>query len=56
MMTPYNKLRSLVNAEDYLKSGLNFEILDRIMHEINDNQAADQLLKTRPKLFKTINE
>ena len=39
-----------------LKSGMNFEILDRIAHEISDNQAADQLLKARQKLFKTINE
>ena len=56
MMTPYDKLRSLAHAEDYLKSGMNFEILDRIAHEISDNQAADQLLKARQKLFKTINE
>ena len=56
MMTPYDKLRSLAHAEEYLKSGMNFEILDRIAHEISDNQAADQLLKARQKLFKTINE
>ena len=56
MMTPYDKLRSLAHAEDYLKSGMNFEILDRIAHEISDNQAADQLLKARQILFKTINE
>ncbi|MCY4532962.1 MAG: transposase family protein, partial [Gammaproteobacteria bacterium] len=56
MMTPYDKLRSLTHAEEYLKSGMNFEILDRIAHEISDNQAADQLLKARQKLFKTINE
>ena len=55
MMTPYDKLRSLAQAEDYLKSGMNFEILDRIAHEISDNQAADQLLKARQILFKTIN-
>ena len=53
MMTPYDKLRSLAHAEDYLKSGMNFEILDRIAHEISDNQAADQLLKARQILFKT---
>ena len=55
MMTPYDKLRSLDHAEDYLKSGITFEILDHIAHKISDNQAADQLLKARQILFKTIN-
>ena len=56
MMTPYDKLRSLAEAEQYLKSGVTFEILDAIAFKISDNQAADQLLKARQKLFKTINE
>ncbi len=55
MMTPYDKLRSLAHAEDYLKSDMNFEILDHIAHKISDNQAADQLLKARQILFNTIN-
>lgn len=56
MMTPYDKLRSLSHAEKYLKPGVTFEILDEIAYKISDNQAADQLLKARQKLFKTINE
>lgn len=55
MMTPYDKLKSLPNAKDYLKPGINFEILDKVAHQISDNQAADQLQKARQKLFKTIN-
>jgi transposase InsO family protein len=54
MMTPYDKLRSLPNAKDYLKPGVSFEILDKLAHQISDNQAADQLQKARQKLFKTI--
>ena len=54
MMTPYDKLKSLPNAKDYLKLGLSFEILDKIAYRISDNQAADQLQKARRKLFKTI--
>jgi transposase InsO family protein len=54
MMTPYDKLKSLPRAKDYLKPGVNFEILDRLAHQISDNQAADQLQKARQKLFKTI--
>ena len=54
MMTPYDKLKSLPSAKDYLKPGFSFEILDKLAHEISDNQAADQLQKARQKLFKTI--
>lgn len=53
MMTPYDKLRSLSGAEGYLKPGMNFEILDRVANQISDNQAADQLIKARQKLFKS---
>ena len=55
MMTPYDKLSSLPDAEKYLKPGVTFEILNKIAHKISDNQAADQLLEARQKLFKTIN-
>jgi transposase InsO family protein len=54
MMTPYDKLKSLPDAKDYLKPGVSFEILDKLAHQISDNQAADQLQKARRKLFKTI--
>jgi transposase InsO family protein len=54
MMTPYDKLKSLPNAKDYLKPGISFAILDQLAHQISDNQAADRLQKARQKLFKTI--
>ena len=54
MMTPYDKLKSLPNAKDYLKPDSSFEILDRVTHQISDNTAVDQLQKTRRKLFETI--
>ena len=54
MMTPYDKLKSLPDAACYLKPGVRFEILDKVAHQISDNQAADQLQKARQKLFKTI--
>ncbi len=54
MMTPYDKLKSLPSAKDYLKPGVSFEILDKFAYQISDNQAADQLQKARRKLFKTI--
>jgi hypothetical protein len=54
MMTPYDKLKSLPNAKDYLKPGVSFAILDTVAHQISDNQAADRLQKARQILFKTI--
>lgn len=54
LMTPYDKLKSLPNANAYLKPGIDFEILDKAAHRISDNQAADQLQKARQILFKTI--
>ena len=53
MMTPYDKLKSLPDAKDYLKHGISFEIRDKLAYQISDNQAADQLQKARQKLFKT---
>ena len=54
MMTPYDKLKSLPDAKDYLKPGVSFAILDTIAYQISDNQAADRLQKARQILFKTI--
>lgn len=54
MMTPYEKLKSLPNAIDYLKPGIHFGILDVSAYQLSDNQAADQLQKARLILFNTI--
>jgi hypothetical protein len=56
MMTPYEKLKSLKDAEKYLHQGVCFEIMDKIAYAITDNQSADRLQKARRKLFKTIDE
>jgi hypothetical protein len=52
--TPYDKLKSISDAEKYLKADTTFEILDAIAHKMSDNKAADQLKKARQKLFNTI--
>ena len=54
MMTPYDKLKSLPHANNYLKLGASFEILDKLAYHISDNRAAAQLQRARQKLFKTI--
>ncbi|MGI9295492.1 MAG: integrase catalytic domain-containing protein [Pseudomonadales bacterium] len=56
LMTPYEKLKSLPEAEKYLKPEITFEILDAIACQISDNEAADQLQQARQQLFKTIHE
>jgi len=55
-MTPYQKLKSLPYAKNYLKPGVTFEILDKFSMEMSDNEAAAKLQKERRKLFKTIIE
>ncbi|MEX2499899.1 MAG: hypothetical protein WD397_13600 [Wenzhouxiangellaceae bacterium] len=55
MMTPYEKLKSLPGAENYLKPGTTFKQLDAIAHAISDNEAARRLNQARSELFETIN-
>ena len=56
MMTPYDKLKSLPNPLQYLKSALTFEILDAIAYHVSDNQVAEQFQQARRELFNTIFE
>ena len=66
MMTPYEKLKSLDSAEQFLKPGITFQQLDgpgprpprrppRVQaHAMSDNEAAERLNNARAILFKTI--
>lgn len=56
MMTPYEKLKSLPNAEQFLKPGLSFQSLDDSAYAISDNEAAKRLQAARYQLFGTIYE
>ncbi|MCK5189025.1 MAG: transposase family protein, partial [Methylococcales bacterium] len=56
MMTPYEKLKSLDNAKDYLKEPLSFEQLDKEAYKISDNKAADKMNLAKKQLFKQIYE
>jgi hypothetical protein len=55
MMTPYQKLKSLPEAQRFLKPGVSFLQLDHLAMAITDNQAAAQLNAARSKLFQSIN-
>ena len=55
VMTPWDKLRSLPDAGQYLKPGVTLERLDAISREVSDNEAARRVQKARGKLFKRFN-
>ena len=54
MMTPYEKLKSLPLAEQYLKPCISFQQLDAQASAISDNEAAQRLNNARAILFKII--
>ena len=54
MMTPYDKLKSLPNAIDYLKPDMSFEVLDKQMLAMSDLQAAKSMKLAQSELFRQI--
>jgi transposase InsO family protein len=50
-MTAYEKLKSLPNAEQYLKEGITFEELDKIAYAFSDNEWAEKMQKVKEKLL-----
>lgn len=53
-MTPYEKLKSLPNAKQYLKPGFTFETLDKIAYAQSDNECAKKMKDAKEELFKKI--
>jgi transposase InsO family protein len=54
MMTPYEKLKSLAEAKQYLKTGITFEELDITANKETDLEAARKVKKARENLFQII--
>lgn len=54
IMTPYEKLKSLPNAESHLKPGISFVKLDKLATKESDLESAKKLKKAREKLFQFI--
>ena len=54
-MTPYDKLKSLPNAELYLKPNISFQWLDALANRHSDLDAWKHLRNARKILFKIIN-
>jgi hypothetical protein len=49
--TPYEKLKSLPQAESYLCPGVTLEELSAIANQMSDNQFAERMVKARSNLF-----
>ncbi len=56
IMTPYEKLKSLPNAEGYLRKGTTFIGLDKIAMSMSDLESAKQMHEKRKLLFRKIFE
>jgi len=56
MMTPYEKLKSLPKAKDFLKPGNTFAQLNSFAAAMSDNEAARRLNEARTKLFQSIHD
>lgn len=52
-LIPYEKLKSIPNAQQYLKEGITFAALDKIAYEKSDNECAALMQKAKQELFKT---
>jgi transposase InsO family protein len=53
MMTPYEKLKSLPDAAQYLMPSVTFEQLNAFAQTMSDNDAAKRLNDARTRLFKS---
>jgi hypothetical protein len=52
--TPYERLKSLPQAEKCLATGVTFARLDTVAHEMSDNEFAERMVKARSDLFERI--
>jgi hypothetical protein len=52
--TPYEKLKSLPEAQSYPKPGVTLQQLDDIAHQMSDNEFAERMVKARSNLFQHI--
>jgi len=54
VMTPYERLKSLPQAESYLRPGITLENLEAIANQMSDNQFAERMVNARSNLFQQI--
>jgi transposase InsO family protein len=54
VMTPHEKLKSLPNAESYLRPGVTLKKLSDIANQMSDNEFAERMVNARSNLFQHI--
>ena len=54
MKTTYERLKSVPQAESYLRPGVTLEELGMVVNQMSDNQFAERMVKVRSKLFQQI--
>ena len=54
--TPYERLKRLTGAQEYLKNGIAFKELDKSAYEKSDNEFAEEMNKAKSKIFKKISK
>ena len=54
VMTPYERLKSVPQAESYLRPGVTLKKLGTIANQMSDNQFAERMVKARSNLFQQI--
>lgn len=52
--TPYERLKSLDNAGQYLRTGMSFEALDKVADQETDNESAANMQKAKGRLFEKL--
>ena len=50
--TPFEKLKSLPQVENYLRQGVTLEKMQKYAEQMSDNQFAERMVKARSNLFK----
>jgi hypothetical protein len=55
-LTPFEKLKSLQNAEQYLKEGFSFDVLDTVAYSESDNAFAKRMRKAKQELFRKLTQ
>ncbi len=53
-MTPYEKFKSIENAEQYLKENETFERLDKLAYSLTDHESAQKMQEAKKTLFERI--
>jgi hypothetical protein len=53
-MTPYEKLKSLPKAQQYLRKEVTFDELDKIAYDQSDTDYAEQMQKAKQMMFDSL--